>query len=113
MDEVGAGHYYVLQQDGTSCPQHQGGPGLVHGNLPEFWPMEVWPLSSPACNPLDYYLWSLYEQDVNKALHNSATSFVDGQDHRCDGQWSPWPRPAEEFEPGIEAVVDAGSNFSK
>jgi hypothetical protein len=44
---------------------------------------------------------------------DTATSFVDGQDHRCDGQWSPWPRPAEEFEPGSEAVVDASSNSFK
>ncbi len=41
--------------------------------MPEFWPRKVWPLSSPKCNPLDYFIWSVCERDDNEAPNDTAT----------------------------------------
>ena len=45
-------------------------------NLPEVWEKEIWPPSSPDCNPLDYFVWGVCELHVNKAPHNNVTSLV-------------------------------------
>ena len=37
---------------------------------------EVWPPSSPGCNPLDYYVWGVTEGDVNKAPHDTKESLI-------------------------------------
>ena len=37
---------------------------------------EVLPPSSPDCNPLVYYVWSVVEGDVNKAPHNTRESLI-------------------------------------
>ncbi|QQP42488.1 Uncharacterized protein FKW44_017172 [Caligus rogercresseyi] len=36
-----------------------------------FWSKEIWPPSSPNCNPLDYYVWGVLERESNKRAHNS------------------------------------------
>ena len=38
--------------------------------------MEVWPPSSPDCNPVDYYVWGVAEGDVNTALHRTKESLI-------------------------------------
>jgi len=75
------------------CPGHpkhsQNHPGLAEGqpdgplsekiwlpsskltqkrkaNLKDHWSKEIWPPSSNDCNPLDYFMWSEVERDVNK-----------------------------------------------
>ena len=35
-------------------------------NVPEFWGKEVWPPSSPDCNPLDFFMWGVLEKDINR-----------------------------------------------
>ena len=37
---------------------------------------EIWPPSSPDCNPCDYYVWGVTKQDVNKAPHNTKESLI-------------------------------------
>ena len=37
---------------------------------------EFWPPSRPDCNPLDYYVWGVTEQDVKKAPHNTKKSLI-------------------------------------
>ena len=37
---------------------------------------EVWPPSSPDCNPLDYYVWDVAEGDVNKAPQSTKESLI-------------------------------------
>jgi len=39
---------------------------FLSANVTEFWSKEIWPLSSPDANPLNYYVWSVSERGVNK-----------------------------------------------
>jgi hypothetical protein len=34
----------------------------------------IWPPSSKDCNPLDYFMWSEVEREVNKQPHNTLAS---------------------------------------
>ena len=38
------------------------------------WSQEIWPPSSPDCNPLDPSMWSEFEREVNKQPHNTLAS---------------------------------------
>jgi transposase-like protein len=58
MDTVAAGRHYVFQQDGAPAHNAKITQQWCQANLPEFWSTDVWPPSSPDCNPLDYYVWS-------------------------------------------------------
>ncbi len=37
----------------------------------EVWGEEVWPPSTPDCNPFDYFLWGVSELRVNAKFHNN------------------------------------------
>ncbi len=45
-------------------------------NLPEVCEKEIWPSSSPDCNPLDYFVWGVTELKVNAAPHNKTEDLV-------------------------------------
>jgi hypothetical protein len=51
------------------------GKPLVKGNVAS---------QLPECNPLDYFMWSKVEREVNKHLHNTQVS--QGQDLRGNDQ---------------------------
>ncbi|QQP57404.1 Uncharacterized protein FKW44_002380 [Caligus rogercresseyi] len=71
---------------------HQQGPGLqfvqdsapahksretqawLLENLPYHWSPDLWPPSSPDCNPLDYFFWGMVENPTNKHAHNTLDS---------------------------------------
>jgi hypothetical protein len=38
------------------------------------WLEEIWPLSSPDCNPFDSSMWCKFEREVNKKPHNTLAS---------------------------------------
>ena len=73
---------------------------------------DVMPPHSPECNPQAYHLWSVFEQEVNRAPHNNAASLMakitdvmgnlprDTVGKACKRFWS-----------RIEAVVEAGGDF--
>jgi hypothetical protein len=80
--------------------------------LQEFWPKEIWPPSSPDCNPLDYYVWSVCEWDVNKARHNTAASLMAKiTEVMANLPRSTMAKACKRFRLRIEAVVKAGGNF--
>jgi hypothetical protein len=112
MDGVANGRHYVFQQDGAPAHNAKRTQDWCAANLPEFWPKEVWPPSSPDCNPLDYYVWSVCERDVNKAPHNTAASLM----AKITEVMATLPRATvslacKRFRRRIEAVVDAGGDF--
>ena len=37
----------------------------------------LWPLSSPDLNPLDYYMWGIVKREVNKHPHNTISSLME------------------------------------
>ncbi|QQP49714.1 Uncharacterized protein FKW44_010480 [Caligus rogercresseyi] len=43
-------------------------------NLPYHWSPDLWPPSSPDCNPLDYFFWGMVENKTNKHAHNTLDS---------------------------------------
>ncbi len=112
MDGLAAGRHYVFQQDGAPAHNSKTTQEWCRENLPEFWPKEVWPPSSPDCNPLGYYVWSECEREVNKAPHNTAASLV----AKIKEVMANLPRDTvakacRRFRHRIEAVVEAGGNF--
>jgi hypothetical protein len=40
------------------------------------WEKEIWPPSSPDCNPLDYFVWGVAEFQVNKVPHSTTVSLI-------------------------------------
>jgi hypothetical protein len=56
-------------------PKHsQTRPGLAEGHPEGPLVQGIWPLSSKDCNPLDYFMWSEVEREVNKQPHNILSS---------------------------------------
>jgi hypothetical protein len=41
----------------------------IKENLREVWGEEVWPPSTPDCNPFDYFVWGVSELRVNAKCH--------------------------------------------
>ena len=63
----------VLVQD--SAPAHQSRKTQQFlANKILFVKAEVWPSNSPDLNVLDYYLWGVLQQQVNKSSHSSIDS---------------------------------------
>ncbi|QQP48789.1 Uncharacterized protein FKW44_009215 [Caligus rogercresseyi] len=43
-------------------------------NLPYHWSPDLWPPSSPDCNPFDYLFWGMVENKTNKHAQNTLDS---------------------------------------
>ncbi len=78
------------------------------------WSKEIWPPSSPDCNPFDFSMWCEFEREVNKKPHKTLAplrakilevmAIIDREFviHYYKKFWS-----------RIEAVVDASGDFIK
>ncbi len=114
MDGCANGHYYVFQQDGALTHNPKVTQNWWQGNLPEFWTKEVWPPSSPDCNPMDYYVWSVRKRDINKTTHNTATLLM----AKLTEVMANLPRDTvvkvcRRFRQRISVVEEAGGDFFK
>ena len=77
-----------------------------------FQTSEVWPPSSPDCNPLDYYLWGTTERSVNRSPHNTVESLNRAiEDTFSNLQRGEMTRACCRFRHRIEAVVEAEGDF--
>lgn len=76
MDLVAEGRPYIWQQDGAPAHNSKKTQTWCRENLPFFWEKEVWPPSSPDCNPLDYFVWGVAERDVNRSPHTTKQSLI-------------------------------------
>ncbi len=66
----------------------------------------------PDCNPLDYYIWSVFERDVNRSPHNTATSLkVKIMDVMANLPRDTMAKACRRFRQRIEAVVEAGGDI--
>jgi hypothetical protein len=84
----------------------------VHGQPPRVLVEGDLAASSPDCNPLDYYIWSVCEFDVNKLTHNSAALLM----AKITEVMANLPRTivalaCKQFRHCILVVAEAGSNF--
>ena len=71
MDEKANGRDYVFQQDSAPAHKARKTQSWLHSNVPHHWSPDLWPPSSPDCNPLDFYVWGVVEREVNKVRHAS------------------------------------------
>ncbi|XP_054714652.1 uncharacterized protein LOC129224251 [Uloborus diversus] len=71
MNMVAAGRDYVFQQDSAPAHKPRKTQACLHSNVPYHWTPDLWPPSSPDCNPLDYYFWGVVEEKVNAKFHNT------------------------------------------
>lgn len=62
---------YVFQQDGHSAHKAQVTQNGLANNVSCHWFPDVWPLSSPDLNRLDYYGRGVVERETNKRLHHT------------------------------------------
>lgn len=74
MKKVANGRHFIYQQDGAPAHNAKKVQDFLRANVPQFWPKDMWPPSSPDINPLDYYVWSVCERDVNNEPHSTIGS---------------------------------------
>ena len=59
----------TLQQDGATSHTAKAVQHWCKTNFKGFWEEEVWPLSSPDLNPMDFGIWSILEQKACSTSH--------------------------------------------
>ncbi|QQP53541.1 Uncharacterized protein FKW44_006053, partial [Caligus rogercresseyi] len=64
----------VFQQDSAPAHKSRETQAWLLENLPYHWSLDLWPPSSPDCNPLDYFFWGMVENKTNKDTHNTLDS---------------------------------------
>jgi hypothetical protein len=65
---------YVILRDSRWTSRRtyvDGNINNIKENLTEVWREEVWPPSTPDCNPFDYFVWGVSELRVNAKFHNN------------------------------------------
>ena len=74
MDKVANGRPYVFQQDSAPAHTARTTQAWLFTNVPYHWSPDLWPPSSPDCNPLDYFVWGVLEREVNSRPHDNKES---------------------------------------
>jgi hypothetical protein len=86
----------------------------LKANMENHWSQEIWPPSSPYCNPLDLSMWSEFEVEVNKQPHNTLAflraKILEGMADMGREVVIP---SYKKFWSRFEVVVDASGNFMK
>ncbi len=77
MFEVAGGRLFTFQQDGAPAHTSARAQKWCAQNMPNFIEKDSWPPSSPDLNPLDYYVWSVLEEDVNSTSYNTRSALVE------------------------------------
>ena len=71
MDLVANGSPYVFQQDSAPAHKARRTQAWLYDNMPHHWSPDLWPPSSPDCNPLDYFVWGVVEREVDTVPYNT------------------------------------------
>ena len=75
---------------------------------------EMWPPSSTDCNSLDYFMWCVFEREVNKCPHNTLASLKDMiSDVMTDLDGEVIIHDYKTFRSWIEAVMEDTGVFIK
>jgi hypothetical protein len=86
----------------------------LKANMENHWSQEIWPSSSPYCNPLDLSMWSEFEREVNKQPHNTLAflraKILEGM---ADMDREVVIPSYKKFWSRFEVVVDASGDFIK
>jgi hypothetical protein len=89
MDRVANGRDHIFQQDGTPAHNTKVPQEWCEANLPEFWSKEIWPPSSPDCNPLECLRERCQQEPPQHCCLKAKITEVIANYPR-----TPWPRPA-------------------
>lgn len=113
MDEIADGRKYVFQQDSAPAHKARKTQAWLYENLMYHWSPDLWPPSSPDCNPLDYYLWGVVEAEVNSKAHLTIKSLQDAvKKVMAHLEREEVKRACSRFRSRLEAVVAAnGGHF--
>lgn len=112
MEGIAGDRHYVFQQDGAPAHNANKTQAWLADNLKEFWPKNIWPPSSPDCNPCDFFLWGVCEREVNKRPHNTKASLKTKITQVMAGLDKDMVANAcRRFRSRIERVVDADGGF--
>ncbi len=69
-----------IQNGRQLCSDHEDVPIVMHNenqlkaNLMDHWLEEMWPPSSTDCNSLDFFMWCVFEREINKCPYITLTS---------------------------------------
>ena len=108
MDTVANGRPYVFQQDSAPAHKARTTQAWLFANVPYHWSPDLWPPSSPDCNPLDYFVWGVLEREVNRSPHNSKDSLKAAIRDAVDGiDRDAVVRACSSFRSRLEGVVAA------
>jgi hypothetical protein len=112
MDQIAGNRHYIFQQDGAPAHNSKKTQNWLKKNLPEMWEKEVWPPSSPDCNPNDYFVWGVTELRVNKKPHNKTEDLIQKIKEVMGSLYRDTVAKAcKRFRSRIEAVVAADGDF--
>ena len=114
MGSIAGERHYIFQQDGVPAHNAKMTQDWLRVCLPEFFAKEIWPPSSPDCNPLDYFLWSECERETNAAPHTSVASLKPKiKMVMANLDRDTVAKACRRFRTRLEAMVAANSNFIK
>ena len=77
-------------------------------HFPHFWSKEVWPLSSPDLNPINFCVWSILEADACALSHDSVEALNGSLKKLWDKILQETLRkPVDSFRCRLERVIQA------
>jgi hypothetical protein len=84
----------------------------IKENLTEVWGKEVWPPSSPDCNPFDYFVWGVSELSVIAEFRNKFKDLIQKMKELVGSlARDTLAKACRSFRSTIEAVFTANGSF--
>ena len=112
IDRVARGRPYVWQQDSAPCHTSRKTQAWLSENFVDHTGPDIWPPSSPDCNPLDFFVWGEVERKANQ----SSCSTKDELKVKITRSFSSLSRvtvvkACSRFRTRLEAVIEAKGGF--
>ncbi|KAI6655713.1 hypothetical protein LOD99_1855 [Oopsacas minuta] len=71
-----SGQPFVFQQEGALAHTANTTQDWLKHNIPNFIHKDEWPPYSPDLNPIDYFVWSIFENKACSVSHNTVSSLT-------------------------------------
>ena len=112
IDQAAAGRPFVWQQDSAPCHTSRKTQAWLSENFVDHTGPDIWPPSSPDCNPLDFFVWGAVDRETNKSSCSTKNE-LKARITRAFGGLSreTVTKACGRFRRRLEAVVDAGGGF--
>ena len=111
-NQVAGGRPWVWQQDSAPAHKSKETQAWLQKDCYDFIPFSYWLPSSPALNPLDYFVWSYVENITNMTSHNTKASLI-AAIHRVLAELPPAlvEKACSQFRIRNEAVIEAEGGY--